>query len=148
MKKFLVVFLLALVATTLLLLPGAVAEAVDVIPPALGIDLTPIFQAIIAFLAALVTYKVVPWIKARTTSQQQELMRAATSIAVYAAEQIYGAGNGKEKFMYVKGRLAEKGFRIDIDEIEAKVRELTFSQQSGYAVLAEPAEDYAQAQTE
>ena len=32
----------------------------------MNIDLTPIFQAIIALLAALVTYKLVPWIKART----------------------------------------------------------------------------------
>ena len=44
---------------------------------------------------------------------------------MFAAEQMFGAGNGKEKLMYAKGRLAEKGFKIDIDEIEAAVRELT-----------------------
>ena len=90
-----------------------------------AIDLTPIFQAFIGFLAALITHKLIPWIQARTTAQQQEMLRAAVSVAVYAAEQLYGAGAGKEKLMYVKGQLAKKGYKIDVDEIEASVRELT-----------------------
>lgn len=125
MKKYLMVFLLTLVAMTLVTLPLALAEAADPVPALVGIDLTPLFQAVIAFLAALVTYKFVPWIQARTTAQQQEMLRAAVSVAVFAAEQLYGAGNGKEKLMYVKGHLAKKGYRVDIDEIEAAVRELT-----------------------
>jgi len=95
------------------------------LPASTGIDLTPLFQAVIAFLAALVSYKLIPWIQARTTAQQQELLRAAVSVAVYAAEQLYGAGAGKEKLMYVKGQLAKKGYHVDVDEIEAAVRELT-----------------------
>ena len=92
------------------------------------IDLTPILQAIIALLASLVTLKLIPWIQARTTAQQQGMLRAAVSVAVYAAEQIYGAAAGKEKLMYVKGQLAKKGFDVDIDEIEAAVRDLTITQ--------------------
>jgi hypothetical protein len=53
------------------------------------------------------------------------MLRAAVSVAVYAAEQLYGAGAGKEKLMYVKGQLAKKGYHVDIDEIEAAVLELT-----------------------
>ena len=125
MKKYLMVFLLTLVVMTAVTLPLALAEAVDPAPGLPGIDLTPLFQAVIGFLAALVTYKLIPWIQARTTAQQQELLRAAVSVAVYAAEQLYGAGAGKEKLMYVKGQLAKKGYHVDIDEIEAAVRELT-----------------------
>ena len=125
MKKYLTVLLLALVAMTLIAAPAALAEVVDVTPAQPGIDLTPLFQALLAFLASLVTYKLIPWINARTTIQQQEKLRAAVKVAVFAAEQMFGAGNGKEKLMYAKGRLAEKGFKIDIDEIEAAVRELT-----------------------
>jgi len=117
--------LLTLLALTLTTLPGAFAEVVDATPAQPGIDLTPLFQALLAFLASLVTYKLIPWINARTTIQQQEKLRAAVKVAVFAAEQMFGAGNGKEKLMYAKGRLAEKGFKIDIDEIEAAVRELT-----------------------
>jgi hypothetical protein len=128
MKRFLMIFLVVLLAM-LLTASFAMAEAVDAVPAEPGIDLTPLFQAVIAFLAALVTYKLVPWIQARTTAQQQEMLRAAVSVAVYAAEQIYGAGNGKQKLMYVKGQLASKGFKVDIDEIEASVRELTMTQE-------------------
>jgi lipopolysaccharide export LptBFGC system permease protein LptF len=124
MKKYLMVFLLTLVVMTAVTLPLALAEAVDPAPGLPGIDLTQLFQAVIGFLAALVTYKLIPWIQARTTAQQQELLRAAVSVAVYAAEQLYGAGAGKDKLMYVKGQLAKKGYRVDIDEIEAAVREL------------------------
>ena len=53
------------------------------------IDLTPIFQAIIALLAALVTYKLIPWIKSRTTERQQQNLFVAAKIAVMAAEQLY-----------------------------------------------------------
>lgn len=145
MKKILMILMVLFLMMALA--PIAMAEAPPA-EPAPGIDLTPLFQAVIALLASLVTLMLIPWIKARTTEKQQDLLRAAVSVSVYAAEQIYGAGNGKEKFMYVKGRLAEKGFHIDIDEIEAAVRELTLSQQPGYTVLTEPAQDSTQAQTE
>lgn len=88
------------------------------------IDLTPILQAIIALIAALITIKVIPWIQARTTAAQYDLLLTATRVAVFAAEQIYGAGGGKEKLMYVKGELAKKGYKVDIDAIESMVMEL------------------------
>ena len=121
MKRLLMLFLILA-----LMLPFvAMAEAGEPSPMIGGIDLTPIFQALIALLASLVTLKVIPWIQARTTAQQQEMLRAAVSVAVYAAEQLYGASSGKEKLMYVKGQLAKKGYHVDIDEIEAAVRDLT-----------------------
>ena len=87
------------------------------------IDLTPIFQAIIALLAALVTYKLIPWIKSKTTESQQKNMRALVKVLVYAAEQLYGAGNGAEKLQYVRDELNRRGFEVDFDEIEAAVGE-------------------------
>ena len=85
------------------------------------IDLTPIFQAIITLLAALVTYKLIPWIRSKTNQNQQEMMRAMVKTFVFAAEQIYGAGKGKEKLEYVKNALQEAGFDVNLDEIEAAV---------------------------
>ena len=121
MKKILMI----LVSLMLMMLVSySMAEATTAYAQAPAIDLTPIFQAVLGVLAALITQKLVPWIQARTTAQQQEMLRAAVSVAVYAAEQLYGAGAGKEKLMYVKGQLAKKGYKIDIDEIEAAVREL------------------------
>ena len=88
-----------------------------------NIDLTPILQAVLALLAALITYRLVPWIKARTTAAQQDNIRAVVKVLVFAAEQLYGAGKGKEKMEYVRDKLQERGFDVDTDEIEAAVGE-------------------------
>lgn len=87
------------------------------------IDLTPIFQAVIALLAALITYKLIPWIKAKTSAEQQAALRAMVKVLVFAAEQIYGAGHGAEKLEYVKCQLELAGFTISVAEIEAAVSE-------------------------
>lgn len=89
------------------------------------IDLTGIFQAVIALLAAIITYKVIPWIRERTDAEHREMISAATRTIVFAAEQLYGAGRGGEKLEYVKMQLEKKGFSVDIDEIESAVREMT-----------------------
>lgn len=89
----------------------------------MNIDLTPIFQAIIALLAALVTYKVIPWIKSKTTKSQQEILLATVKTFVFAAEQLYGAGNGAEKLAFVKAKLQQQGFDVDTSVIEAAVAE-------------------------
>lgn len=87
------------------------------------IDLTPIFEAILALLAALVTYKLIPWIKARTTAEQQSLLAATVKTLVYAAEQLYGAGKGTEKLDYVISELEKRGFTADRAAVEAAVAE-------------------------
>lgn len=89
----------------------------------MNIDLTPIIQAVIALLAALVTYKLIPWIKSRTTVEQQTALNIAAKTLVFAAEQIYGKGNGAEKFDYVVMELQNRGFTADPAIIEAAVRE-------------------------
>ena len=87
------------------------------------IDLTPIFQAVIALLAAIVTYKLIPWIKSKTTQQQQLLLKSVVNTLVFAAEQMYGAGKGAEKLDYVVTELNKRGFTADRAAIEAAVRE-------------------------
>lgn len=87
------------------------------------IDLTPIFQAVLALLAALITYKLIPWIKARTTAEQRSMLMAVTSTLVFAAEQLYGAGKGDEKLAYVVAELKERGFEVDVAAIEAIVKD-------------------------
>lgn len=97
-------------------------------PAAAQIDLTPVFQALIALLATIITVKVIPWIKARTTAQQQDLLAATTKVIVYAAEQLYGSGMGETKLIYVEEELRKRGYTIDRAAIEAAVRELTIVQ--------------------
>lgn len=87
------------------------------------IDLTPIFQAIIALLAAIITSKVIPWIKAKTTNEQQHYLQATVRTLVFAAEQIYGAGNGHVKLQHVMDELEYRGFTANLYDIEAAVKE-------------------------
>lgn len=87
------------------------------------IDLTPIINAIIALIAAVIAYKVIPWIKAKTTNEQQAMLRAAVKTLVFAAEQTYGAGHGSEKLDFVIEQLRCKGYTVDRVEIEAAVGE-------------------------
>ena len=77
-------------------------------------DITPIFEAIIALAAAVITSLLIPYIKSRTTAEQQQTINEWVQIAVIAAEQIFkGSGRGAEKKEYVIGFLADKGFKLD-----------------------------------
>lgn len=87
------------------------------------IDLTPIFQAIIALLAALITYKLIPWIRTKTTQQQQDNLRAAARIAVYAAEQIFGSGKGDIKLDYALSALQRAGYDVHMPLVREAVEE-------------------------
>ena len=89
----------------------------------MNIDLTPIIQAVIMLIAALITAKVIPWIKAKTTNEQQAQIKAVVKTLVFAAEQIYGVGNGEQKLAYVLEQMEAYGFTADRNVIEAAVRE-------------------------
>lgn len=89
----------------------------------MNIDLTPILQAVIALIAAIITAKVIPWIKAKTTNEQQAMLSAAVKTLVFAAEQLYGAGKGDEKLKYVIQELEKQGYTADRSLVEAAVRE-------------------------
>lgn len=85
------------------------------------IDLTPILQAVIALAAALITAFVIPWIKSKTTLEQQRMMAAVIQTLVTGAEQLYGAGNGAEKLDFVLQELEKRGYTADRVEVEAAV---------------------------
>ncbi len=70
----------------------------------------------------------IPWLKAKTTAQQQEYMLSTVRVLVYAAEQLYGAASGEEKLAYVQEELAERGLKVDVAAIEAAVREMDLLQ--------------------
>ena len=117
MRKCAVFFVLCWMLLGCLAMPGfALAEETSA-----AIDLTPVAQAVITLLAALVTYRLIPWIKARTTQQQQANLSALASTLVFAAEQLYGANRGQEKLAYVTEILREHGYDVDSQEVLATV---------------------------
>lgn len=92
------------------------------------IDITPILQAVIALCATFVTVYAIPWIRAKAGQAQTEQLYTAAGIAVRAAEQMYGAGVGKDKADYVMNYLKQHGFHLSPEELrnalEAAVLEM------------------------
>ena len=86
-----------------------------------SVNLTPIFQALIGLLGMLITYKLIPWLKEKTTNEQRIKIEAAVKTAVFAAEQAYGAGKGKEKMDYAMKLLHDNGFDVDPAVVDAAV---------------------------
>ncbi|MDL2317781.1 phage holin family protein [Eubacteriales bacterium OttesenSCG-928-A19] len=120
MKKILAILMLvSLMFTTAL----AVAEEAVASPP-VSIDLTPLFQAVIGVLAMLITTRLIPWLKARTTERQQSTLAAVVDTLVYAAEQLYKTERITDRLAYVKRELELRGYEVDIAAIEAAVRKM------------------------
>ena len=96
-------------------------------------DLTPIVNAVIALIAAIVTTFLIPWIKSKIDAAKLAQIVEWVGIAVRAAEQIYNeSGMGEKKKQYVLDFLADKGFTLDPNSInamiEAAVKELNIEQ--------------------
>ena len=85
------------------------------------IDLTQIVEAVIALAVAIVTGLLIPLLRQRLTVGQQEKLDAVLEVAVMAAEQMYGAGMGKEKLQSAIDYLHGKGYDVDVEQIEAAV---------------------------
>lgn len=95
-------------------------------------DITTIVEAVFALVATVVTAIVVPYIKSRTTAQQQAELNAWVKIAVSAAEQIYrGSGRGEEKKAYVLNWLEEHGVTLDTGRIDAMIEAAVYDLNSG-----------------
>lgn len=125
------------------------------------IDLTPLVEILISMLALVITTYLIPWIKANTTHKQQEYIRAAAHVAVYAAEKFYGAGHGDEKLAYAEKVLKEDyGITLNLNKLEAVVdaaiKEMEQAESGGVtivenietAVEAEAEEEDEEPQTE
>ena len=84
------------------------------------VDLTPIINAGIMLIAALVSAFLVPWIKANVNEKQRDELLLWVEVAVNAAEQLYkGSGRGEEKREYVLNFLHDRGYTANLDEIRA-----------------------------
>lgn len=91
------------------------------------INLTPILNAMILLVAAVLSAVVIPWIRKKASAEELQQLRAWVDIAVSAAEQLYDQCDGEKKREYVIEYLAEKGYSIDatlINTIEAAVLRL------------------------
>ena len=92
------------------------------------IDLTPIMEAIIALVVAVITAFVIPWLKGKIDADKLEKIKLWVTVAVEAAEQLYkGSGRGEEKKAYVVQFLQEKGFTLDPDSLDKLIEAAVFN---------------------
>jgi hypothetical protein len=101
-------------------------------------DITPIVEAIIGLVAVIITSIVIPYIRKKTTTEQQKELVAWVKIAVTAAEQIYaGVGRGAEKKQYVLDWLGDRSITIDENKIDALIEAAVYELNNS-AVIIEP----------
>ena len=99
-------------------------------------DITPIIEAVAALIAALITAFLVPYIKSKTTAEQQKEINAWVKIAVSAAEQIYvGSGRGEEKKAYVLEWLRAHGVTVDDEKLDAMIEAAVYELSQGLLPL-------------
>ena len=85
------------------------------------IDFTPLLEAIITLAATAITVFLIPWLKERYGNEKLEKAKAWVRIAVYAAEKLYGAGNGDKKLAYAEEVLAQNKIKLDTATLKALI---------------------------
>jgi uncharacterized membrane protein len=90
-----------------------------------NIDLTPVIEALITLISALITLFVIPkltqYLREKLTAEQMTALKQWVKIAVTAAEQLYGSKTGQQKKEYVVSFLLSKGIVFDVDEVTALI---------------------------
>ena len=91
-------------------------------------DITPIINAVIVLIAAVITVFVVPYIKTRTTESQQAIIAFVVQTAVSAAEQlIQGEDLGAKRFGMVIDRvqdeLERRGIKFNYEEVRLQIED-------------------------
>ena len=99
-------------------------------------DITPIIEAVIALAGVVVSCVLIPYIKSKTTAEQQKEINAWVKIAVSAAEQIYvGSGRGEEKKAYVIKWLREHGIKVDEAKLDALIEAAVYELTNGEGLI-------------
>ena len=88
------------------------------------IDLTKIVEMIIGLAVAIVTGLLIPLLRQRMTAGQQEKLDTVIEVAIRSAEQLYGAGMGREKLKAALDYIESKGYTVDLQQVEAAVQAL------------------------
>ena len=102
------------------------------------IDFTPILEALVALGATILFCVVIPYIKRKTTKQQQEEINGWIKVAVTAAEQLFaGQGRGQQKKAYVLCWLKDNGIHVDESKLDALIEAAVYELKDGFIPVTE-----------
>ena len=85
------------------------------------IDLTPLVEALITLAVTAISVFLIPWLKTRYSNETLAKAQGWVQVAVYAAEKLYGAGNGDAKLAYAEDFLAAHNIKLDTATLKALV---------------------------
>lgn len=127
MKKF---FAVILCLVMVIIIPAAALA--EETAPAVTVDLTGVivaavvlvFDMILGWVAKAYLPSLKAWLDERTTGEQQKRIYELVEKLVLAAEQMIGAGMGTKKMKYVINELRRRGINVDVEMIEAAVKEM------------------------
>ena len=89
-------------------------------------DITPIVQAVIALVSAVITVFLIPYIKTKLTEAQRKRIKEYIDTAAMAAEKLFasvdGEKLGEEKPAYVAEYLKSKGIEFDVGDVYDDIR--------------------------
>lgn len=83
-----------------------------------AIDITPIANALVALVAAVMSAVVLPWVKKKHDAEDLIEFLRWVEIGVGAAEQLFNPSDGVKKKAYVVNYLEAKGYTLDVDDLE------------------------------
>ena len=102
------------------------------------VNITPVVEAFIALVVAIITAFVIPWLKQKIGAEKLAQYSEWVTIAVQAAEQIYaGSGRGAEKKAYVLEFLQKKGFTLDMESIDKLIEAAVYDLPKYISIPAE-----------
>lgn len=91
-----------------------------------SIDITPIIEAVITLIAAVITVFIIPWIKSKVSASKWNNLCSYAETFVKCAEMTFkGTGLGKDKKKWVTEKLTklanEQGLKFSPEAIEAAI---------------------------
>lgn len=86
-------------------------------------DITQIIAALIGLLATVITGFVIPYIRSKTSEQQQYTIKLLARTAVYAAQQLYVENEDKYAYayQYITDSLKNAGYKFDATAVQAAI---------------------------
>lgn len=92
-----------------------------------GEMITQVGTIVIAIVGAVVTYVLIPYIKSKTTKDQQDNIKTWVNIAVQAAEQLMdGPGMGENKKLFVLNFLRNKGITLSENQLDILIESAVY----------------------
>ena len=101
-------------------------------------EFTKILEAAAVIIAAIMTAFIIPFIKSKTTAEQQKQINNWVRTAVVAAEQLFtGSKKGEEKKEHVINFLADNGMTLDNVRLDALIEAAVYQLKNGVIPTAD-----------